>query len=549
MMPSMLVPVLFASPNAPRLYFLLQSKKRLLRDHQVKKRLDIVVSNSKRLLDLYKDADGLMKKELQSLTGTNEDAFKVFMRQVDKIRRSYSQHPDSITYTFENPSDRVADSIDALSLDDVFTANEKAGRVMDFNHFYQQFLNLSVFRQFSEHYGIDRFDYLAFLSNFDDLLTLIPYKTKATASATAMAEYKLFVSSVVDALRVFFTKAHPLVPPAELDAEIDATFDRLWQDRDLKGYFPGAQAVHREPKEYGLALSLEHSATDAAFLQSNPPSSFDSSSGSGSGNGEAPAEAGSGAAAESGSLYCAPCQKLFTKQTLFDAHLPGKKHQKNLKKAEAEAPAPAAPADTSSTTPAPAPARGDLFSALRELAHLEFSLEHWADLCRAHITHTRTVTDKLLTKSLAEILAEEEADDDEEVEVIEEAAPGAIYNPKNVPLGWDGKPIPLWMYKLHGFQHEYACEICGGDVHRGERNFIKHFREWKHTHMLKCLGITNSQHFVNVITVKEAVSLDERLKREAITKEFQAQDEEVEDAMGNVWRREDYEQHKRAGAL
>jgi len=37
-----------------------------------------------------------------------------------------------------------------------------------------------------------------------------------------------------------------------------------------------------------------------------------------------------------------------------------------------------------------------------------------------------------------------------------------IYNPKNVPLGWDGKPIPYWLYKLHGLGIEYKCEICGG---------------------------------------------------------------------------------------
>ena len=25
-----------------------------------------------------------------------------------------------------------------------------------------------------------------------------------------------------------------------------------------------------------------------------------------------------------------------------------------------------------------------------------------------------------------------------------------IYNPLKLPLGWDGKPIPYWLYKLHG---------------------------------------------------------------------------------------------------
>ena len=25
-----------------------------------------------------------------------------------------------------------------------------------------------------------------------------------------------------------------------------------------------------------------------------------------------------------------------------------------------------------------------------------------------------------------------------------------MYNPLKLPMGWDGKPIPYWLYKLHG---------------------------------------------------------------------------------------------------
>jgi len=25
-----------------------------------------------------------------------------------------------------------------------------------------------------------------------------------------------------------------------------------------------------------------------------------------------------------------------------------------------------------------------------------------------------------------------------------------IYNPKKLPLGWDGKPMPYWLWKLQG---------------------------------------------------------------------------------------------------
>ena len=50
----------------------------------------------------------------------------------------------------------------------------------------------------------------------------------------------------------------------------------------------------------------------------------------------------------------------------------------------------------------------------------------------------------------------EEEEDDEEDDII--------YNPKNLPLGWDGKPIPYWLYKLHGLNIDYKCQICGNQV-------------------------------------------------------------------------------------
>ena len=51
----------------------------------------------------------------------------------------------------------------------------------------------------------------------------------------------------------------------------------------------------------------------------------------------------------------------------------------------------------------------------------------------------------------------------------------AQYNPKSLPMGWDGKPIPYWLYKLHGLGQEYKCEICGGASYWGRRAFEKHF--------------------------------------------------------------------------
>lgn len=59
---------------------------------------------------------------------------------------------------------------------------------------------------------------------------------------------------------------------------------------------------------------------------------------------------------------------------------------------------------------------------------------------------------------------EEDEESDEE---------GPIYNPLNLPLGWDGKPIPYWLYKLHGLGVEFKCEICGDFSYKGRRCVVR----------------------------------------------------------------------------
>jgi splicing factor 3A subunit 3 len=89
----------------------------------------------------------------------------------------------------------------------------------------------------------------------------------------------------------------------------------------------------------------------------------------------------------------------------------------------------------------------------------------------------------------------------------DEAGDAAIYNPKNIPLGWDGKPIPYWLYKLHGLNHSFPCEICGNESYRGRRAYEKHFAEAKHAFGMRCLGIPNSRHFHGVTGIEDAKRL------------------------------------------
>ena len=37
------------------------------------------------------------------------------------------------------------------------------------------------------------------------------------------------------------------------------------------------------------------------------------------------------------------------------------------------------------------------------------------------------------------------------------------------------QPIPYWLYKLHGLNVTYTCEICGNATYRGPKAFQRHF--------------------------------------------------------------------------
>jgi splicing factor 3A subunit 3 len=125
-----------------------------------------------------------------------------------------------------------------------------------------------------------------------------------------------------------------------------------------------------------------------------------------------------------------------------------------------------------------------------------------------------------------------------------------VYNPLNLPLGWDGKPIPYWMYKLHGLGVEYKCQICGDQSYWGRRAFDRHFQEWKHAHGMRSLGIPNTKHFHDITQIEDAKALYNKIKSEISVGQFQNDmEEEFEDTHGNVLNRRTYEDLARQGLL
>jgi len=155
-----------------------------------------------------------------------------------------------------------------------------------------------------------------------------------------------------------------------------------------------------------------------------------------------------------------------------------------------------------------------------------------SDFLLEQIEATRVNIEKKQARLPGEKEAEMEADSDIESSSEEEEE---VRTKENYPVGWDGNPIPYWLYKLHGLGIEFKCEICGNMSYWGRRAFERHFQEWRHSHGMKCLRIENTKEFFEVTKIQDALELNKKLK---ILKERDAWDdqtmEEYEDVEGNV---------------
>jgi splicing factor 3A subunit 3 len=187
----------------------------------------------------------------------------------------------------------------------------------------------------------------------------------------------------------------------------------------------------------------------------------------------------------------------------------------------------------------------------KKVAKIEYRLKClFEGALRRTLDGTKAQAEKKLTMSRTEIEREHEEDDafafsdDDDDENNAE-----IYNPLKLPMGWDGKPIPYWLYKLHGLNVEFKCEICGNYSYWGRRAYEQHFTQWRHQHGMRCLNIPFSKAFNEVTTIEEARRLHGSLEERKVGKWDSKQDQECEDADGNVYNAKTFAELRSQGLI
>lgn len=470
-------------------------RDRLARDHDIARFLEQIETQSSRLFTIYQDVDGTKDDQVRALT--LGDPMESFMKEVASIRDFHSRYPNEPVENLEKAYKKRSPEDHAQSIaviDAMFTGEEGFGRFFDLTTLHEQYLNLPV------HQHARRLTYLQYLDLFD---AFSPPQGSIRRDQKKSEAYFQYLKALQDYLESFMRRTKPLENLDKLFDTFDKEFVRLWEKDEVPGW---------EKNTSGSALAPT--------------------------TGESQGE----------SIWCSACKKGFSKETVYEAHLAGKKHKKALQENQN---------GTQDSTNAQNNVSMDIqrFKE-RAVAEREFRIKKLAAAMQTERSDTKVnverkqgMTERERQQELEQLYSEnldtgaKEGDDDSEGE-------DKIYNPLKLPLAWDGKPIPFWLYKLHGLGVEFPCEICGNFVYMGRRAFDKHFNEPRHIHGLKCLGITNTTLFREITSIAEAETLWKKISKDKKREKTLAENVvEMEDSEGNVMPEKVYRDLAAAGML
>ncbi|BFZ53115.1 Pre-mRNA-splicing factor sap61 [Savitreella phatthalungensis] len=436
-----------------------------------------------------------------SLAKRGADALDDFYGAIQAIKTHYRRFPDEQVEDLQNileldlpapTQDGLSYGGDADAADDdndkdvymtLFSPDEGFGRYIDLQAHYKQFVNLL---------GVEPGTYARYVETFDKL-DLIPESTRKLPS------YAQYIRDLAEYLVGFWQRLAPL------------------ERGDVQ-----AKRIKLHPPSNTRATQTTPSPDDA-------------------------------------SVWCDACQKSFAKRTVYDGHLTGKKHKAAVLR---RGPTSDVGGDEAVVCEVGRRMRGIAIATRDNIVRKQTLTEReWlaerdnaAALARPppidNPAIKRTVyAGNDTTHQEIELGPFEDpdagflnpaSDDDNDDDASRPRGGPKANNPLNFPLGWDGKPIPAWLFRLHGLGHEFGCEVCGGHVYMGRRAFDRHFREPRHLQGLSFLGIAVADETVHTL-YHHVTSIDHALalKRQQQAKEHQARRKkehqvEMEDDRGNV---------------
>mmetsp|Transcript_40482 Transcript_40482/g.89949 ORF Transcript_40482/g.89949 Transcript_40482/m.89949 type:complete len:508 (-) Transcript_40482:699-2222(-) len=473
-------------------------KEKLMQNHRVRKRLDVMQEAARKLVRIYEDDDGARKEEIAAIAQPDSGSFAGFYDRLKEIRDYHRKFPSNDVTEAENDEAALKEEphVD-------FTGEEGLGRYLDLHEHFMRFVN-SKFGK--------KLEYNEYVSGFGEHLTGVPKSQKSTK------QYRDYLQQLCNYLKSFYERTQPLAQAQRQFAKMEEDVRGQWDAGTLPGW-----------EDRGLRQISAADAGSGLDLQA-----FDSSEELETIGADRLKEALQALGLKCGGTPKERAQRLFlTKSTPLE-QLDKKLFAKGVV--------------------APSAQRSEedikkLQEGAFQVALLEARTQQLSELLRQVLADTKGRVEKKQAQTYEEMQAEQEEAEAELAPEDEDEEDAYVYNPLKLPLGWDGKPIPYWLYKLHGLNQEFKCEICGNHSYWGRRAFEKHFKEWRHQNGMRALGIPNNKNFYEVTKIDDAVALWKSMQDRGKGGFNPEIDEEFEDASGNVYNKKTYEDLKRQGII
>uniref|UniRef100_A0A8H7Y0P1 U1-type domain-containing protein n=1 Tax=Psilocybe cubensis TaxID=181762 RepID=A0A8H7Y0P1_PSICU len=486
-------------------------ERTLQKEHKASQMLDRIAAKFTDLNNSYQDDDA-RKAELNALSApSQQNDLSEFYSRLVKIQEHYNKYPDAMPVGFDleiaafldepgQEGEEDYEEEDPIAL--LFSGEEGYGKYLDLYANHTAYNNL---KNIGKRPGYLQYLDLLLAAQNGPVHSELPKETRCTR------DFETYIKNLHSYLLSFTKRTQPLVDIDTRQRDAASEFDQKWEEHEIPGW--------------------EVASESKSLTNGN----------------------------ENTGIWCSACQKHYSKQTVYDAHLSSKKHIKAVAKQASSGERPSNP------------------NGSTQSAHTHNTSQSSSKLrIRNSAYYTHLATDLLV--SLVSILNETKSNverrfsltaREREQELLEQAKPAPpppkssadaaaeeeeeeerIYNPLKLPLGWDGKPIPYWLYKLHGLGVEYRCEICSDHVYMGRKNFDRHFQESRHAFGMRALGLPNTKHFHEITRIEDALALAEKLKQEGRHEIFEQETmEELEDDEGNVYNRKTYDDLKKQGLI
>ena len=469
----------------------------------IKRCQDKIQQNSRDIIDLFEDKSENFKQEKLIMTGntdymnsklcllkptninnSNNYYSNLLMKKrkadiwvnfYDKIKEIKILNKSGNDINHSTTGDKIFNNLlSEINLKTLFTNEENFGKCLDLHELYHEYINIpNIFNN-------DNNDKNKVIFNMENIVKLnylnyiknIDNFKNIPIRVKKSEEYIKYIKHLAQYLKSFFVKIYPLINFNEIQDIIDSKFED-----------------DQEHIDKSIELNEEEE------IKKNE-------------------------------LFCNICNKSFAKDTLMDAHMKSKKHLKKVNLSKNN--------DTNNINKNSQEKNKIEEDILHDIKYYEYQIIRYKDILQNIIDNTISQIHKKQTMTKEEL----ESDRLNEINIkkIEKEEKKKIFNPKNIPMDWDGKPLPYWLYKVHGLGVEHKCEICGGASYWGRRAFEHHFQEWRHAYGMKCLRLPNTLQFKNITRIEDALKLHHKLIEDKNKTEFNPDvEEQYEDENGNVY--------------